>query len=125
MVALISALLVLIASYDKNYICPKGLLKKLLMWVGSRSYALYLIHIPAYSLSREIWFRLSPEQNLHQGYFWHLIITAGVILIVLSELNFRLLETPLRRKGAKIAHQMSQKTSGENAKNEHITQPRS
>ena len=35
-----------------------SLFKNLMTWVGSRSYAIYLIHIPAFYLSRELCFRL-------------------------------------------------------------------
>ena len=57
LVALISAALVLLASFDRNYLMPNGVIKRIMLWVGSRSYALYLVHIPAYFLTREIWFR--------------------------------------------------------------------
>ncbi len=40
MVALISAVLVFLASYDRDYLRPPGAFKRLpMLWVGSRSYA--------------------------------------------------------------------------------------
>ena len=37
-----------------------AVLKSLMTWIGSRSYGIYLIHIPAYLLVREFIFRLQP-----------------------------------------------------------------
>ena len=53
---------ILIASYDSDYIgAALGALKKPMLWICSRSYAIYLIHIPAYLLTRESWFHIEPE----------------------------------------------------------------
>ena len=106
-VALVSAALVLIASYDRDYLMRKGPLKRLLLWAGSRSYALYLVHIPAFFLTREIWFRLSPPDTVFGGRFWlRYLVTAAILLVLFAELNFRLVETPLRRRGARIAERL-------------------
>lgn len=110
-IALLSAMLVLIASYNKDYICSIfGPLKKPLLWIGTRSYAIYLIHMPAYLLTREIWFRLEPPGTVFDSsYTLRFIVTAMVILLVFSELNYRFIETPLRKHGVKIANRVSQR----------------
>lgn len=110
LIAVISALLVLIASYDRDVMLPNGIIKRIALWFGSRSYALYLIHIPAFLLTREIWWRLSPP-GTHFGpeFTLRYLVTAAVLLIVLSELNFRLIETPLRERGKKIAQRIEQR----------------
>jgi peptidoglycan/LPS O-acetylase OafA/YrhL len=58
--AIIVTLLVWIASYDRNYLMASGPFKRVLVWVGSRSYAIYLWHVPVFFATREIWTRLSP-----------------------------------------------------------------
>jgi len=105
--ALLSALLVWLASYNMDLFNPLGPLKRLLMWVGSRSYAIYLIHIPAFFLTREIWFRLQPGVVPGDEVFFAYLLTAGVLLILLSELNYRLIETPFRLRGSAIAKRFS------------------
>jgi peptidoglycan/LPS O-acetylase OafA/YrhL len=60
LIAILSALLVLSASYDNNYFFRNSWIKPVFMWIGSRSYALYLTHLPSYFLTREIWFRIEP-----------------------------------------------------------------
>jgi peptidoglycan/LPS O-acetylase OafA/YrhL len=111
-VAVISASLVWIASYDRAYLFPDGWIKAAFLWIGSRSYALYLIHIPAYRAAREIWFRLEPKGTMFgPDYTLRLGVTAFVLLVVLAELNYRLVEMPLRRKGARIATRIAQRTA--------------
>ena len=109
-IAIISFLLVLIASYDRNVFLNNAFAKRIALWVGSRSYALYLIHMPSYLLTREIWWRLSPPgtefgPQLTAKY----LATAFVLLVVLSELNYRLVETPLRLRGKRIAQRIEQR----------------
>lgn len=106
-ITLASFALVFIASYDRDYIMSKGPAKRVLMWVGSRSYAIYVIHIPAFYLSREIWFLIgnpaSPKFN--SAYLDQLVVTAVILIALLSELNYRFIELPLRQKGSNISRQ--------------------
>lgn len=102
--AILSAIIVLVASYDKGYILGEGILKRLLLWVGSRSYAIYLIHIPAFFFTQELWFRLAPQGTVfNNDFFYKYLITATILIIVAADLNYRLLENPLRKRGRKIA----------------------
>lgn len=100
LVALISATLVLIASFDKDYLFRESWIKPIFLWVGTRSYALYLTHMPSYFLTREIWFRIEPEgTRFNAEYTLPFLATALCIMIISSELNYRFVETPLRKKG--------------------------
>lgn len=105
-IAALSALLVLMASYDRDFLLPDNQLKRLLVWVGERSYAIYLIHVPAFFATRELFYRISPESTpsfvLAVGY----LVCAMTLLLVLTELNFRLLETPMRKHGSVVAARM-------------------
>jgi peptidoglycan/LPS O-acetylase OafA/YrhL len=103
-IALISATLVWIASYNDDYLLPRGAIKNLLIWIGSRSYAIYLIHIPVYFLIREIDFRLgmttaspTPLYAVTQA-----TISLGLTM-ALADLNYRFIEQPLRHHGRAIA----------------------
>ena len=105
LIAINALMLVWLASYQKGYIYCPSMLSSLLQWLGSRSYALYVIHMFAYHLSTEIWTRVAVNEGLTlaQGYTTELLLTSVTIMIVLSELNYRFVEVPLRRKGAEIA----------------------
>jgi peptidoglycan/LPS O-acetylase OafA/YrhL len=104
LVALVSAVLVFVASYDKSCFCPDGPLKNILLWFGSRSYGLYLIHIPVYFATREIWYRLQPPGTIFTDRFAvRFTYTAAILLFGLAELNYRFVELPLRLRGTQIA----------------------
>lgn len=107
MIALLSAVLVWVASYDNDFLCADGLLKRLLIWIGTRSYAIYLIHIPTFCLTREIWYRLHPDQpGFGDAFFYPFVLTALFLTVGLSDLNYRFVEIPLRNRGAQIAKRL-------------------
>lgn len=105
LVAIVSGILVLMASYNTGFIHVPKPLSGIFEWVGSRSYGLYVIHVPAYHLSTEIWKRYAEASSVpfDSAMTLELLITAAFLLVALSELNYRLIETPLRRRGAQIA----------------------
>ncbi|HTJ63304.1 MAG TPA: acyltransferase [Alphaproteobacteria bacterium] len=112
LVALLSAVMVLIASYDRDYLLADSVIKRVLLWVGSRSYALYLVHIPAYFLTREIWFRIEPPGTVFGGeHFLRFVATAIGLIVTFAELNYRFVETPFRRRGARIARDLARRTA--------------
>jgi len=116
--AVLSVLLVWMASYNLDLFFPVRPLKRLLLWVGTRSYAIYLIHIPAFFLTREIWFRLRPGVVPDDEFFFQYLFTAGVLIILLSELNYRLIEMPLRQRGVSISRRFLAAESRENTQPE-------
>ncbi|MHB2250754.1 acyltransferase family protein [Pseudomonas fitomaticsae] len=106
-IAVLGALLVWIASYNRNYLLPAGRLQRLMAWVGSRSYGIYLIHIPAYQLVRELIFRLQEAGMPSPA--GHPIITlllAFGLIVLLSELNYRVIEMPMRNRGAALVRRL-------------------
>ncbi len=59
----------------------------LFLWVGTRSYGLYLYHWPIYQLIRK-------EAGVHLG-VWQFVV-AMAITCVITEVSYRCIETPLR-----------------------------
>jgi len=106
-IALLSAFLVWIASYNQDYLLSAGHLQRLMAWVGSRSYGIYLIHIPVYFLIREMIFRLQ-EAGLPSpaGHPIVTLLLAFSLIAVLSELNYRLIEIPMRNRGAALVQRL-------------------
>lgn len=90
--------------YDRDYLLSNGPLKRLLVWVGARSYAIYLIHIPAFYLSRELCFRLGWDAGERP---LSLLGTSLVLIVVLSELNYRFVESPCRDLGSRLVKRLS------------------
>lgn len=110
LVTCIAGFLVWAASYDEDYFARPRWLKVPLLWVGTRSYALYLTHLPSYFLTREIWFRLEPTgTRFNTDYTYQFLATALIVLVCLSELNYRLIESPARKHGVRIAGEMERR----------------
>ncbi len=93
LIAVLSAIVVFCCSFDTDLLAryPGS---RLLVWLGSRSYAIYLIHIPVFFAVRELAFRL--EFSLQEKSYLVLFFALGLVL-VLAELNFRLIESPAQR----------------------------
>ncbi|NID15369.1 acyltransferase family protein [Luteibacter yeojuensis] len=104
----VAAAAVWIASYDRDYTMPRGPTKRLLTYLGARSYAIYLIHIPVYRGLREATASI-PVDVISQGFYpIAYFVIAIVATLAISEINYRYIETPLRRFGARIADARSQ-----------------
>ena len=107
LIAILCVTLVWLASYGRGYICASGRLKNVLMWIGSRSYAIYLIHIPAYFFVRECFWRLGMAGNPPPAYSSFIYAaTAMLVIFVLAEANYRWVETPLRARGMRLARRI-------------------
>jgi peptidoglycan/LPS O-acetylase OafA/YrhL len=106
-IAVLGAILVWIASYNRDYLMPAGGLQRLMAWIGSRSYGIYLIHIPAYQLVRELIFRLQGAGLPSPA--GHPVITlliAASLIVLLSELNYRFIEMPMRNRGVTLIRRL-------------------
>ncbi|WEA07166.1 acyltransferase [Pantoea dispersa] len=107
-VAVISGIMVWICSYNQNYIFPG--IKTLTNYLGSRSYSLYLSHIPAYYVTYEAVFRYNAHHNNSlYGIYSISWLFAMVLTFLFSEISFRCIENPLRISGKKISMILEEK----------------
>jgi len=105
--SLACGVLVLIAGHDRGYLSLGRLPDRLLHWFGARSYALYLVHPTVLLANQEAWARWAPRAGFDSAANRTLFVLGGCAVIGLcAELNYRLLETKLRRHGAAIASRM-------------------
>tara|TARA_R110002110_G_scaffold415765_2_gene655175 strand:- start:22381 stop:23520 length:1140 start_codon:yes stop_codon:yes gene_type:complete len=100
LVALVSAVLVWLCSGAEVVVCRGGFFGQSLLWIGKRSYAMYLIHIPVLFFIRESAFRADVSLAEHP-----LIASMLALLMIflLAAANYRWLEAPLRARGKSIA----------------------
>lgn len=108
LLAIVSGVLVFAASFNKSYILPEGFMKRLAVYLGTRSYALYLSHNAMFFLTRELYFRLYPDKLLGSAYSIRLAVTGLVLSIIATEMTHRLVELPLRRIGRSKAREYSE-----------------
>jgi peptidoglycan/LPS O-acetylase OafA/YrhL len=106
----VGGMLVFIASFNSNYLWADGWFKSFGLWLGDRAYAMYLCHIPLFLLTKELALRLiGSEQVLGPEHFWYMLIGSLSMVVVASELTFRLVEVPLRAKGMAISKELQRK----------------
>lgn len=114
-VAMLAAVLVFLASFEKGYAAPFALPARFFTWLGARSYGIYIIHLFAYRLTFEGWSRYAAMRGtpLDAADTAGMALTAGALLLGLAEFNFRMVEEPLRRRGLRVATQRwEEATSG-------------
>jgi len=105
--ALVSGIIVWLCSYDKGYVFKASIIRDFFVWIGTRSYAIYLIHIPAFWFTREIWAWIEPQGTVFNAMFClRFALTSLVIIVLFSELNYRYIEEPFRKKGKAYARNM-------------------
>lgn len=102
LVAATAGALVFIVSLNRNVITPGPGAKACAAYLGSRSYSLYLVHLPVFYLIRGLLGTDQPDLT------WELFrILAGIsgvaVALLCAEVSFRLIESPLRLFGRRLA----------------------
>jgi peptidoglycan/LPS O-acetylase OafA/YrhL len=87
-VADLATLAVIAAVTHQRAFTSRALSSPVLLWIGTRSYGLYLYHWPIYQLIRNI-------AGIHMKF--HEFIAAMVLTVIITELSYRFIETPIRK----------------------------
>jgi peptidoglycan/LPS O-acetylase OafA/YrhL len=87
-VAGIATLLIIAAVTHRDSLTSKLLATPTLLWIGTRSYGLYLYHWPIYQIVRNT---AGTKLKFHE---WVLCMVATVII---TEISYRFIETPIRK----------------------------
>jgi peptidoglycan/LPS O-acetylase OafA/YrhL len=107
-----SAAIVWIASYGRGYFFAPCTIRRVFEWLGARSFAVYLIHNPVFWFTRELWSRIRPGVTFDHHYTIAFLATALPLLLLLAEINYRVVETPLRDIGARLANRFTGSKQG-------------
>lgn len=100
--AIVSAALVWIAGFNRDLILPRTAFDTVVLWIGARSYSLYLVHSVVGRFAWEFYSRLKHSSTPRLAGV--LTVSIGVVFtVVFAEMNFRLLESPLRKLGRRLA----------------------
>lgn len=100
LVAMVAAALVLMCSGGDDLLAGTGRASKCLLWIGRRSYAMYLIHIPVMYFLRESAYRAQVDLGDHALLA---SLVALALIVILAAANYRWLEMPLRLRGNALA----------------------
>jgi peptidoglycan/LPS O-acetylase OafA/YrhL len=91
-IASVSTLLAIAAVTHPGSILGRYVLgNPLFVWIGKRSYGLYLWHWPVFSLTRP-----GIDLQRFELAWWQVQVLRFTVTVVLTELSFRLLEEPIR-----------------------------
>jgi peptidoglycan/LPS O-acetylase OafA/YrhL len=101
LIALAAAGLVALASCDRDVLVSHRRLRALILWGGSRSYGLYLVHLPCFWATHEIFYRI--HHGARADDWWARALTGTVLVAATSELSYRFIESPLRQFGRRLA----------------------
>ena len=105
-VALVCAAIVWLASYDRDVFSTGKRYNAVMLYLGSRSYSLYLSHLVVFLTIKDFFdeYGLGVAQGGGPVAVNALLITAGVGLSLLgAEMTYRLVESVLRARGRVIA----------------------
>ena len=106
-IAAAAAVPVWLASANRNLLTA-GRLQPALMWLGSRSYALYLCHVPIYQCASAM------SRAVGAGHAD--LLSVGIALPLLgaaAEGTYRLCEQPLRKLGIRLSRAHSTQAAGQ------------
>ncbi len=84
----LASLAIIAAVTHQRAVTGKLLALPLLVWIGTRSYGLYLYHWPIYQIIRNI---AANKLAFHE------FVLAMVATVIITELSYRLVETPIRQ----------------------------
>ena len=87
----ILTLMVIAACVQPQGMVARALAAKPLVWIGKRSYSIYLWHYPLLLL-------MNPVANINDTPWWHYILQV-LLVVAAAECSYRFIETPFR-KGA-------------------------
>jgi peptidoglycan/LPS O-acetylase OafA/YrhL len=103
-IAAAAALLVWLAAGDRDLFDPGWPLRRPLLWVGSRSYALYLAHVPCFILASDISHQIGgPDAVFGDRIDLRSVVICAPLLAGAVEATYRCVEVPLRQFGSRLA----------------------
>lgn len=114
------AVIVMLASYDASLLLPGGRVKAVMVWIGGRSFAVYLIHYPVICIVLELANLYIPHATLWSGALnWPIVALAAAGTLVLANLNYRFVETPGRRLGSRLSKRFLSRPSSSTGSHEN------
>ncbi|WP_223535167.1 MULTISPECIES: acyltransferase family protein [unclassified Pseudomonas] len=103
LVAITSSLVVLLCSGNLNLTGSHGRLRKIAIYIGSRSYSIYLVHNPIFAIVREICLQSGYTDLTLETDKIFAVLIALVLTGVTAEFSYQFVETPLRNYGSQLS----------------------
>jgi len=96
--SLLALVLVYAATFERGYVASFGA-GPVLDWIGTRSYSLYLAHIPVMLLNQAAWVRVLGQQGLAltPDHTMPMLASAALAVGLAAEASYRFIEQPFQR----------------------------
>lgn len=108
--ALLGALLVWVAAQDRDLLCVGNRCGRLLLYLGARSYSLYVSHLIVFNMvnhhARALAARLGVQLNDSLPANLMVLLVGLLLTLAAAELTYRLVEQGLRDQGRRYARQL-------------------
>ena len=104
-VCALAAVLVGIAACEGGAITFPAPLRQVMDFIGRRSYTIYLIHIPLFYVTCELMYRYCKNAGIaiSSELRFEYALTFTVLMLVITEIVYQLLERPMIRRGHRIS----------------------
>jgi peptidoglycan/LPS O-acetylase OafA/YrhL len=112
-VALLCAGIVLLAIPDQGAYALGRRYRAAMLYLGSRSYALYLCHLVIYKALRDLSRHYLPDMGAESDILYFSVLLASVatlLTLVCAELTYRCIEVRIRARGREIADRLVQRS---------------
>lgn len=115
LVALVCGAIVWLASYDRNVFSTGSRYRRVMLYLGSRSYSLYLAHLVVFLTTRDLFRQFGQGFADAAGptvYTATIILVAASLTLLGAELTYRRVESVLRARGRVIAARVVMNKNG-------------
>lgn len=104
LVTISCSILVFLASFEINIISFGDFTNKILLWLGHRSYSIYLIHMFVFRFTKFLLFYFENYFSIKFSLFGNLVflIFGLALLLVLSDLSYRFIEKNFMKYGNRV-----------------------
>lgn len=84
-------------------LAPQGIIQSIFIYIGSRSYAIYLSHEVVFRLINEIYMKLNGSRYFGEDNTFLFSLVGIILVLAVAEANYKLVENPLRKIGRNLA----------------------
>src|SRR5690606_36388464 len=101
-VAFVCAVIVWVATLE-NGSPNNSLLRRISLFLGARSYSLYVTHLIVFMIVRDLWDLTASADSPGVAATLFLVVLSLTLTLLATELNYRFIETRLRTRGRVFA----------------------
>lgn len=107
MMAITCAIMVFVSSYNEGFAFTYLRNNFVMMWIASRSYSIYLSHVICFAIVHN--YLVYAYGSVNGTDTFKILFFGALLTITASEFSYKLIESPLRKKGKEISKNIPSK----------------